>query len=205
VRRLPLVLLLALACTKGAEAPSEQDRLIAKLKAEQERIKSAPETERTHPAPDLTNPNFNTGEEDPLAKTAAEPQTPVNTLKLPDKLDFSSGKLTVHLNGVETTQAVNAGKVKLSTNERFLRVDLKLSAQDKVELDLSAASVQAGSENFPIARDAQRVVGTRNLTGPLGAGETREAVLMFELPDAALEKGVTLKLPLTPPLEVPLQ
>jgi hypothetical protein len=203
VRRLPLVLLLALACTKGAEAPSEQDRLIAKLKAEQERMKAAPETART--GPDLTNPNFNTGEEDPLAKTAAEPQTPVITLKLPDKLDFSSGKLAVHLNGVETTQAVNAGKVKLSTNERFLRVDLKLSAQDKVEFDLSGASVQAGSENFPIARDAQRVVGTRTLTGPLNAGDAREAVLMFELPDAALEKGATLKLPLTPPLEVPLQ
>jgi hypothetical protein len=195
--------LLGAGCPKGGEGPNENDRLLAKLQAEKDR-QAKEGVDPGPPRPDLSNPAFNTGE-DPLAKTAAEPENPVKTLKLPEKIDFQAGKLTVRLNGAETTQSISGGKVKLSTNEQFLRVDLKVKALEAAEFDFSAASVQAGEEVFPIARDVQRVVGTRNLARPLGLGEGVETVLMFELPEAALAKGAVLKLPLTPPLEVPLQ
>ena len=115
------------------------------------------------------------------------------------------GKLLVRLNGAETSQTAAGDRVKLSTNEQFLRVDLKLKAAETAEVDLSAAAIKAGDEVFTIARDAQRVVGTKNLTRAINAGEAFETVLMFELPEAAIAKGITLQLPLTPPLEVPLQ
>ncbi len=190
------------ACPKPAEPPQE-DRLLAKLKAEQERERR----EGAHPGvpmPDFHNPNFNTGE-DPLAKVAAEPPVAVNELKLPEKIDFQAGTLNVRLNGASTSQSLAGTKVRLSTNEQFLRIDLKLRAAETMDFDFSAAAVKAGDEVFPLARDAQRIVGTRNLARSINGGESVETVLMFELPDAALAKGVTLQLPLSPPLEVPLQ
>lgn len=199
-------LLLALAlfgCPRAPEQPSENDRLLARLKAEKEREEKEGPTARPG-VPDLTNPNFNTGE-DPLAQTAAAPPAAVKPLKLPEKIDHQSGALSVRLNGAETSQSIAGNKVKLSTNEQFLRVDLKLKAGQAVELDLTGATVKAGDESFPIAKDVQHVVGTRNLARPLAAGEALETVLMFELPEAALAKGPVLQLPLTPPLEVPLQ
>lgn len=205
--RRPGALLLALAlsaCPKAPEPQSENDRLLQKLKAEKEREQKEGPTAFPPGVPDPTNPNFNTGE-DPLARTAAEPPAQVKALKLPEKIEHQSGALTVRLNGAETSQSIAGNKVKLSTNEQFLRVDLKLKAAQAVEFDLSAATVKAGDESFPIAKDVQHVVGTRNLARPLAAGEALETVLMFELPEAALAKGPVLQLPLEPPLEVPLQ
>ena len=179
-RALALTLLCA-GCTKGAEAVPE-DRLIARLKEEKARSeKELAQGGTVATGPDLLDPNVNVGE-DPLAKTAAEPPAAVTPLKLPEKIDFTAGKLSVRLNGVETSQSIAGAKVKLSTNEQFLRVDLKLRAAEALEFDLGAATVKAGDESFPIARDVQHVVGTRNLARPLAAGESLETVLMFELP-----------------------
>jgi hypothetical protein len=202
MRRAALAALLFLGCPKPAEPPQE-DRLLAKLRAEKDR-EAREGALPGAPVPDLNNPSFNTGE-DPLAKTAAEPPAETKPLKLPEKIEFTSGKLLVRLNGAETSQTAAGNRVKLSTNEQFLRVDLKLKAVEAAEVDLGAATLKAGDETFAIARDAQRVVGTKNLTRAINAGEAFETVLMFELPEAALAKGVTLQLPLTPPLEVPLQ
>ena len=194
-------LLLGAACTKGADTPNPEDRLLAKLKAEQEREKKEGPTVGPHP--NLDSPEMNV--DDGLAKAAVEPPTPVKSLKLPEKVEFKSGQLAVKLNGAETSQSIANGKVRLSTNEQFLRIELKLTADAAANIDLSSALARAGDETFPIAKDVQRLVGTKNLTRPVAAGESFETVLMFELPDAALAKGVTLKLPLPAPLEVPLQ
>jgi hypothetical protein len=197
-------LLLGAACTKGADAPNPEDRLLAKLKAEQEREKKeGPTASPVGPHPNLDAPDVNV--DDGLAKVAAEPPTEVKSRKLPEKIDFKAGQLGVKLNGVETSQSISNGKVRLSTNEQFLRVDLKLTADAAATIDLSGAVAKAGDETFPIAKDVQHIVGTKNLTRPVAAGESFETVMMFELPEAALAKGVTLKLPLPAPLEVPLQ
>jgi hypothetical protein len=189
------------ACPDKAAQSTEQDRLLAKLKAEQDRIKREGEgpTEAQRAAAILN------GQEDPLAKTAAEAPRQVKELKLPAKIDFPAGKLTVRLNALETSQTAAGERMKLSTNEQFLRIDLKLKATETAEFDFNAATLHAGEEVFPIARDVQRLVGTKNLAGTIEAGGALETALMFELPDAAIAKGVTLKLPLAPPLEVPLQ
>lgn len=199
-----LALLCTAGCTKGGQGPSEEDRLIAKLQAEKERQARAQEQGVLPPA---QNPLMPSPEPDPLAKTAAEDPAPEKQLKLPDKIDFVAGDLAFRLQGLETSLTVSGGKVKLSTNELFLRVDLKVKALGAAELDLTGATLKAGEEVFPIARDVQAVLGTRNLVRPVEAQESFETVLMFELPEAALAKGPTLRLPAPrgQVVEVPLQ
>jgi hypothetical protein len=170
------------SCTKDAPAPLEE-RTLARLKAEQERLARGG-------APGGPPKQ----EEDPLANVASNPQ-PARALKVRP----SSGTLGVveyALTAAEISQTVKGAKVELSTPERFVRVVLTAKASAPATVTLGEATLVHGEAISTIARDAQRV-GPGSPLSPvqLDPGVAQELVLYFEVP--ADSAGGALKLVLT--------
>ncbi|HEX8699464.1 MAG TPA: hypothetical protein VF815_11550 [Myxococcaceae bacterium] len=199
----PLLLTVALAsswgCTKEEAPPPQEDRTLAKLRAEAERVDrggapSGPPTRGPAPSED---PNST------LAGVAAgEVGANEEKLRLPESnATVHVGTLAVKLVGIESSQAVQgSGKVGLATEERFLRVELIAQNVDKAVATVGlegARVVDAAGKEFGLARDAQIVAGTRQLRREWPAGERAEVVLLFELPPASIGEGLTLVLPST--------
>jgi hypothetical protein len=198
----PLLLAVALAfswgCTKE-EAPPQEDRTLAKLRAEAERVDrggapSGPPSRGPAPSedPNATLAGLATGE-----KGSAEEK-----LRLPEKSGtVHVGSLAVKLMKLEATQLVQgSGKVGLATEDRFLRVELIAQNVSKAPADAvleGARVVDAAGQEFGLARDAQIVGGTRQLRRTWAPEERTEVVLLFELPKASIGEGLTLVLPAT--------
>jgi hypothetical protein len=197
----PLLLAVALAwgCTKE-EAPPQEDRTLAKLRAEAERVDrggapSGPPTQAPAPAED---PNAT------LAGLAAgEVGANEERLRLPESnATVHVGTLALKLTKLESTQAVQgSGKVGgLATEDRFLRMELIAQNVDKAPANVAldgARVVDAAGKEYGIARDAQIVGGTRQLRRVWAPDERSEVVLLFELPPASIGEGLTLVLPST--------
>lgn len=184
---------LAWGCEK--EEPRTEDRTIAKLRAEQNRVgkggtPSGPPTRLTTPPPD---PNAN------LAGLATADDGEARKLKLPDPNDTKHvDTVAVKLVALESSHSVKGGKLSLTTEELFLRVQLVAqnvgAAPAPLALD-GARLVDAAGKEYPVARDAQIAAGTRELTHTWGPQERAEVVLFFEIPPPALDSGLTLVLP----------
>ena len=183
MRVLALGLLLWCGCPKHEEPPEfdPNDRLLQKMKAEQERLAKAPPR---------------TPEPDPLAEIAARPGKP-ETLGIPAGVAADLGPVSLTLLEVQQSQTVSGGKVSLATTERFLKVTLEASTKKDVDLNLSGATLALDDTTVPIARDAQRAGQGSSLVTSLGAGRTEKLVLFFEVPDGMIRKG--LKIILTTP------
>jgi hypothetical protein len=197
----PLLLAAALSwgCTKEEAPPPQEDRTLAKLRAEAERVDrgGAPSGPPTRaPAPS----------EDPNARLAGLSSGEVGAsqekLRLPEANDtIHVDSLAVKLTGLESSQAVQgSGKVGLATEDRFLRVTLVGqnvgAAPISVPLD-GARVVDAEGKEYRVARDAQIVGGTRDLRRTWPASERMDVVLLFELPPSSIGAGLTLVLPST--------
>lgn len=190
-------MLLAAALAWGCEKEEsrQEDRTIAKLRAEADRVNkggapSAPPA-RVEPPPD---PNA------ALADLAtADPGASGHKLKLPEPNETKHvDTVAVKLTALESSHSVKGGKLSLTTEELFLRV--QLIAQNvgaaPAPLALEGAKVaDAGGKEYPVARDAQIAAGTRELAHTWGPQERAEVVLFFEIPPAALDSGLTLVLP----------
>lgn len=198
----PLLLAVALAwswgCTKE-EAPPQEDRTLAKLRAEAERVDRGG-------APSGPPSRGRAPTEDPTATLAGiasgEAGAAEEKLRLPEKNDtVHVGTLAVKLMKLEASQSVQgSGKVGLATEDRFLRVELVAQNVDKAQADVAldgARVVDAAGKEYGVARDAQIVGGTRQLRRTWAPGERTEVVLLFELPPASLGEGLTLVLPAT--------
>ena len=83
-------------------------------------------------------------------------------------------------------------KISLTSDDYFLKITLTAQIFGGGELDLSTAKLVAGGLDFPIAKDAQRLAGTRELTRTLKPDEKLEAILFFELPRSAIGPGLKL-------------
>jgi hypothetical protein len=185
VSRLAALLALATAvsgCTKDAPAPLE-DRTLARLKAEQERLARGG-------APGGPPKQ----EEDPLARAASNPQ-PARALAVRPSAG-TLGVVEYALTAAEVSQTVRGAKVDLSTPERFLRVVLTAKASAPATVTMGEATLAHGESVSTIARDAQRV-GPGSPLSPvqLTPGVAQELVLYFEVPADAV--GGALKLVLT--------
>jgi hypothetical protein len=185
VRFLALGLLLLCGCPKHEDPPEfdPNDRLLQKMKAEQDRLAKNP--------PRMQEPAV-----DPLAEIAARPGKPEN-LGIPSGVSADLGPVSLTLLEVQQSQTVSGGKVSLATTERFLKVTLEAASKKDVDLDLSGATLALDDKSVPIARDAQRAGRGSSLVTPLGAGTTQKLVLFFEAPDEMIRKG--LKIILTTP------
>jgi len=194
----PLLLAVALTwgCTKE-EAPPQEDRTLAKLRAEADRVDrggapSGPPIKAPAPSED---PNAT------LAGLAAgEVGANDEKLRVPDSTPtVHVGTLALKLISLESSQAVQgSGKIGLATEDRFLRVELIAQNVDKAPANVAldgARVVDAAGKEYGLARDAQIVGGTRQLRREWASQERTEVVLLFELPPASIGEGLTLVLP----------
>lgn len=191
-----------LGCPDKKPAAEEQDRTLLKLKEAQEKgdVGKGPPAQE-HPNQKLAD--IVTGSK------AAEG----GPLPLPAKNDpVRLGTVSLQLKALETSPTVSSGKISLSTEQLFLAV--KLLAENTSEreqlLDFSMAKVVAKGEEHPIARDAQRVGGTRELQQTFGLAkglQKTEIVLLFEIPPGTVGSGMTLhiKSPELDPVSLPLE
>lgn len=194
----PVLLAAALVwgCTQE-EAPPKEDRTLAKLRAEADRVgkggaPSGPPARTAAPA----DPNATLAD---LATTG--PEGAGRKLRLPETNDTKHvDTVAVKLTGLESSHSVKGGKLSLTTEDLFLRVQLIAqnvgAAPASVGLE-GARLVDAGGKQYAMARDAQLAAGTRELRHTWAPEERTEVVLFFEIPPSALDSGLTLVLPAT--------
>ncbi len=188
--------LLLCGCPKQDEAPrgfDPDDRLLQKLKAEQERLDKAGPPRTKEPEPD------------PLAAVLAQPLKP-ESLGVPPGVAADLGPLALALVEVQQSQQVGGDRVSVSTTDRFVRVTLEATAAKGLTLDLSTATLEREGRAVFIARDAQRAGRGSALSAEFQAGSKKTLVLYFEAPPEMVSKG--LKFVLTSGesrVELPLQ
>lgn len=175
---LGLAVLSALAGCDTNHAPAE-DRTLQKLRQEEEKRQARAE------------------QIDRLAMAAVTPPAQTRrTLPQPKQPRVEVGPLQMEVVALTTSQVVEGSKVSLATEDRFLRVQLAVKNTGKAAAaaDLSGVSlVGAGQRTWGIARDVQRLAGTVTLQAGLAPGESRDFVMFFEVPEAALAGGLSLK------------
>ncbi|MDY7228436.1 hypothetical protein [Hyalangium rubrum] len=193
----PLLLAAALAwgCTKE-EAPPQEDRTLAKLRAEAKRVEQG----GTPSGPPVQASDVPVGPNAGLADLATGEGAESQKLPLPEKNDtVHVDSLAVKLTGLLASNSVQgSGKVGLTTEERFLSVHLVTQNVGTAPVSLSlegARLVDAEGKEHRVARDAQIVGGTRELRRTWELEERTEVVILFELPPAAIGAGMTLVLP----------
>lgn len=192
-----LVLLVAAAllwggCTKEEAAPEAppagEDRTLQKLRQEVDRVNQGG---RPAQGPGATrgDPNAN------LAGLAAGlDESAEQVLPLPSPNDtVHVDTVAVKLTGLKSSHSVKgSGKVGLTTEDLFFRVQLVTQnvGAAPATLDMDGAKVvDAQGQEYPLARDAQVVAGTRPLRRTWAAEERTDVALFFELPPAALREG----------------
>lgn len=194
MRRALVLGLLLCGCPKDEPSIDENDPLIRKLKAEQERLKG--EALRKQEAQKAL---------DPLARVATTNGKPEH-LGIPSGVSADLGDISLTLTDVQRMQNVGNGNVSVSTTDWFVRVVVMARAKKATTLSLDGVELVNGDKTWKIARDAQRL--GQGATNPveLNTAMDQKVITYFELPDASITKG--LKIVLTAPgsrVELPLQ
>lgn len=138
-----------------------------------------------------------------LAELAARPPPPAaGERPLPAKLaPVDAGPVRVTLTSVHAAHQVSGGKLSVTSEDWFVRVTLQVEnlRQGQVPVNFSLVTLSSADGEHPIARDAQRLAGTRELDRALQPGLAEPVVLHFEVPAAALgAKGAPLTLNFPP-------
>lgn len=189
MRSLLLVVPLLLAgCPEKRSSVDENDPLIRKLKAEQERLDKGGAPGGPPGASPIKEPP------PPLADIVQQPpDVPVNVAV--KSAPVTAGDVTLTPKRLETAQIVAGPKVKLSTADRFVKLVVSVSTTKETSFDLAKATLVKGSETFELARDVQRVGQGSPLASTISAGVSQDLVLFFEVPPASLSEGLKLVLP----------
>jgi len=178
---LGLVTVAVLSVVAGCDAdrPPPEDRTLMKLRQEEARRQAQAE------------------QVDRLATAAVTPPAETRrTLPMPKQPKVVVGPLQLEVVALTTSQVVEGQKVSLATEDRFLRVQVAVKNAGKAAAaaDLSGVVlVGGGQRTWAIARDVQRLAGTATLQAGLAPGESRDFVMFFEVPEAALAGGLSLK------------
>jgi hypothetical protein len=174
-------------CKKEEQPAPNEDRTLEKLRQEVDRVNQggAPSA-----APDETDPNSR------LAGLAAgQEQEKPRTYTLPSKEIVKVDTLALQPTGLESLHSLRGtGKVALTTDELFLRVkfDAENVGEKAVHVPLSQARlVDATGKEYPLARDAQTVAGTRKLDRTWENEQRDSMDLIFEVPPAAIAPGLS--------------
>ena len=183
---------------RRAPQVDENDPLILKLKAEQERLAQGGAPGGPRGASPLKE------SPPPLADVAQLPPdmpVPVPVKAEPAVLEGTS----VTPRRMETAQIIGGTKVKLSTTDRFVRLVVSVTTSKETTFDLAKATLEKGSDVYELARDVQRVGQGSPLATSIAPGVAQDLVLYFELPPAAISSPLKLKLPASgATLEVPV-
>jgi hypothetical protein len=186
---LGLLLAVAVIGCKQEEAPVPDpgptgDRTLEQLRKEVDREQA----EKNDPNQRLAELATGAGPEDAL-----EGERP-----LPPDAKAQVGPFAVAVTKLEAShRAAGSGKLSLTSEDWFLRVTVEATNTDRKAQNADLSFVElagAASEPLALARDAQRVAGTRELSFELAPGEKKEAVLYFEVPREAFGKGLALRM-----------
>lgn len=184
MKRLLVVALLVSACPKDEPTFDPNDRALAKLKAEQERL--AKGGKPSGPPSAANKPEAN-----PLAEIAAAQRPPVALTVLQSSGTFQD--ITITVTSAEMSQTVAGAKTSLSTEERFVRVAFTATAKHDATLELATVKLVNGAQEAGVARDVQRVgQGSSLSTTALKAGEATNLVVYFEAAPALLNPGMSM-------------
>ncbi len=189
-----LLLGLAVAGCRREEAPPE-DRTLARLRAEVDRANAGG---AVIGAPNQTqDPNANLAA---LAVGAAEGGSEGPWTLPPDGVRAQLGPIALRLVAASTSHQVQSAKMSLTSEELFLQVKLGAhnAGSEPVPFSIEQATVSAGDRSWPLARDALFLISTRKVGFDLAPGESRELLLVFEVPVAGV-KAPTLELALPQP------
>jgi hypothetical protein len=164
-------------CKKEEEPAPVEDRTLAKLRQEVDRVNKGGATSAPPTAASETNPNAR------LADLAAGHEA--ETARTLTKVSLTTPDLFVRAQLI----AQNVGPQPAS---------LVLSG---------AMLVDATDKEYPLAQDAQTLAGTRKLDRTWDKEERDSLVLLFEVPSSAIAPGLTLVLPTSgsAPVRIPLQ
>jgi len=184
-------LLLGAGCSRGEPTP-ESDRTLARLKQEAERVAAHGPGGRA-PAQDP-----NAGLATLAAAQADARPADGGRLQLPEgNATVHVGTVAVKLLGLTASHAESTSRVTLTTEELFLRVQLITQnvGERAAKLDFNSVRVIDGRGGaWTLARDVQRLAGTRELAAPLEPMDRREYVLFFEVPRPGPTRGWSLLL-----------
>jgi len=188
--------LLLAGCPKEESAPPMDDRLLEKLKAEQERLAQGGQP---------GGPPRAAQADDALARAVTNDAAP-RELSLPAQASITHAGVTVSAVSARAMQKVFAGKVALSTGDTFLELVLEVQAEAAgTPVDFTAAKLALGPDSWEVAGDVQRSTKAGPLKIAAGSAPTRVTVY-FEPETRALSKGLTLVLPFgQDTVELPLQ
>jgi len=165
------------ACDRSGGGPD--DRTVKRLQ-----IEAAAQQEQATKAERLANVAVTPPER--LRKALPQPKQPRLVM----------GPLQLEVAALTVSQVVEGQKVSLATEDRFLRVQVAVKNASKADAlaDLTQAALVGGDQRtWAIARDVQRLAGTAELQQRLGPGESRDFVMFFEVPEAALAGGLVWK------------
>jgi hypothetical protein len=187
VRPLVGVLLIFSGCPAKTEpSADEADPLIQKLKLERERLAKGgkpggPPSQTPAPITDLAE------------MTQKPPDVPI-VVEVQNG-SVSSGTVTITAKRFETAQVMSAAKVRLSTTDRFVRLVVSVSTLRDETFDLKRATLVRSGEQYELATDVQRVGQGSPLGSMVQGGIPQDLVLHFEVPQSALDTGLSLVLP----------
>jgi hypothetical protein len=195
MRRSATLTIVALAfsawgCPKE-EAPPD-DRALRILKAERDReAREGPPAQPPQAPPPAEDPNAHLAEIVSGDKAEQKLPVPANTQTV------HVGTLAVKLVELSTAHTAGSGRIRLSTEQLFLRVHLVTQnvGPQPASFDFSYAQVEGGQHPYPIARDVTRAAGTRELKHTYAVDERQDVDLYFEVPPEALAAGTALLLP----------
>lgn len=184
-----LVVALLMGCPdRRAPQVDENDPLIRKLKAEQERLAQGGAPGGPPGASPLKEPP------PPLADVAQQP--PDMPVPVPVKAEPTLKEGTsVTPRRMETAQIIGGTKVKLSTTDRFVRLVVSVTTTKETTFDLAKATLTRGAEVYELARDVQRVGQGSPLATSIAPGVAQDLVLYFELPPSSVTAPLKLTLP----------
>lgn len=169
------------ACPKGESA---EDRTLARLKAEQERL--------AHGGSPASAP---VRAEDPLTRATTNPLPPRALTVAP-----SAGRLgdvEFSVKSAELSQTVRNSKLELTTQDQFVKIVLEARAVGPgATYTLAQAQLSRGELKADVARDAQKV-GEGSPLSPtrLEEGIPADLVVYFEAVPGLIGPGLTLGLP----------
>ena len=125
-----------------------------------------------------------------LANAAVTPQAETRkALPAPKQPRAVMGPLQLEVVALTVSHVVEGQRVSVATEDRFLRVQVAVKNAGKAAATADfaqAALVGVDQRTWGIARDAQRLAGTPALRSALAPGESRDFVMFFEVPEAAL-------------------
>ena len=167
-----IAVLLTAACPAQKQV-DENDPLVRKLKAEQNRLAQVPP-----------------GMREALAKAAVADEAPV-ALPLPATGPMHFKGVLISLKSLERSHTVKNQAISLSTIDTFLKLTLTAEATKEQTFDLSATTLIQGGSVYPIDATAQRVGEGSPLRPTIGPAP-QTLVLFFEVPEHALIAGLKL-------------